>query len=55
MPNPGPKTIYKYTHECKATAVRLRHLPGVSVQDVATSLYIHRSCCLVGASTHARV
>ena len=30
-----------YSNEFKATAVRLSELPGVAVQDVAASLYIH--------------
>ncbi|OOG60586.1 transposase [Rhodanobacter sp. B05] len=38
---PGPRTTYRYTHEFKATAVRLSQLSGVAVQDVAASLYIH--------------
>jgi len=41
MPRPGPRTTYKYSDEFKATAVRLSKLPGVAVQDVANSLYIH--------------
>ena len=41
MPKPGPRTIYKYSEEFKATAVNLSNLPGVRVKDVATSLYIH--------------
>ena len=41
MPKPGPRTTYKYSDEFKATAVRLSQLPGVRVQDVADSLYIH--------------
>lgn len=41
MPRPGPRTTYKYSDRFKATAVRLSQLPGVSVQDVADSLYIH--------------
>ena len=41
MPRPGPRTTYKYSDEFKATAVRLSRLPGVAVQDVADSLYIH--------------
>jgi len=41
MPRPGPRTTYKYSDEFKATAVKLSHLPGVAVQDVADSLYIH--------------
>lgn len=41
MPKPGPRTVYRYTEEFKATAVRLSQLPGVEVQDVAESLYIH--------------
>jgi transposase len=41
MPTPGPRTTYKYTQEFKATAVRLSQLPGIAVQDVAASLYIH--------------
>lgn len=41
MPKPGPRTTYKYSDRFKATAVRLSQMPGVSVQDVAGSLYIH--------------
>ena len=41
MPKPGPRTTYKYSEEFKATAVRLSQMPGVAVQDVANSLYIH--------------
>jgi transposase len=41
MPRPGPRTTYRFSDEFKATAVRLSELPGVEVQDVAASLYIH--------------
>jgi len=41
MPKPGPRTTYKYSDEFKATAVKLSQLPGVAIQDVAESLYIH--------------
>ena len=41
MPKPGPRTTYRYSPEFKSTAVRLSQLPGVAVQDVAQSLYIH--------------
>ena len=41
MPAPGPRTTYRYSTHFKATAVRLSQLPGVSVRDVADSLYIH--------------
>jgi len=41
MPRPGPRTTNKYSNRFKATAVRLSELPGVAVQDVAQSLYIH--------------
>ena len=41
MPKTGPRTTYRYSDEFKATAVRLSELPGVEVQDVAASLYIH--------------
>lgn len=41
MPKPGPRTTNRYSDEFKATAVRLSELPGVAVQDVAASLYIH--------------
>jgi len=41
MPKPGPRTTYKYSEEFKSTAVRLSHLPDVSVHDVAESLSIH--------------
>ena len=41
MARPGPKTTYKCSAEFKATAVRLSQMPGVAVQDVAQSLYIH--------------
>ena len=41
MAKPGPRTTYRYTPEFKSTAIRLSRLPGVAVQDVAQSLYIH--------------
>jgi transposase len=41
MGRPGPKTTCRYSAEFKATAVRLSQMPGVAVQDVAQSLYIH--------------
>jgi transposase-like protein len=41
MPKPGPRTTSKYSDRFKETAVRLSELPGVEVQDVAESLYIH--------------
>jgi transposase len=41
MPKPGPRTTNRYSDQFKATAVRLSELPGVAVQDVAESLYIH--------------
>lgn len=41
MPRPGPRTTYRYSDVFKATAVRLSQLPGVSVSEVAQSLYIH--------------
>lgn len=41
MPRPGPRTTAKYSDRFKATAVQLSELPGVEVQDVARSLYIH--------------
>src|SRR5881628_641611 len=41
MPRPGPRTIARYSEHFKAAAVALSHLPGVAVQDVAESFYIH--------------
>jgi transposase len=41
MGRPGPRTTPRYSEHFKATAVRLSQLPGVAVQDVAESLYIH--------------
>ncbi len=41
MPKPGPRTTTRYSSEFKATVVHLSHLPGVQVQEVAASLYIH--------------
>ena len=41
MAKPGPRTTPRYSREFKATAVRLSQMPGVSVRDVAQSLYIH--------------
>ena len=41
MGTPGPRTTYRFSAEFKATAVRLSQMPGVAVQDVAQSLYIH--------------
>ena len=37
----GPRKIHSYGNELKATAVKLSHLPGVQVQDVAEALDIH--------------
>lgn len=37
----GPRKIHSYGNEFKATAVKLSHLPGVQVQDVAEALDIH--------------
>ncbi len=41
MPIPGPRTTPRYSAQFKATAVRLSQMPGVAVQDVVQSLYIH--------------
>ena len=41
MPKPGPRKVYKYGDEFKATAVRLTQLEGVQVQEVAEALDIH--------------
>ena len=41
MPKPGPRTTPRYSSDFKATAVRLSQMAGVSVHDVAQSLYIH--------------
>ena len=41
MGTPGPRTVYRYSANFKATAVRLSQLPGVMVSDVASSLCIH--------------
>jgi len=41
MAGPGLRTTYRFTPEFKSQAVRLSQLPGVRVQDVAASLYIH--------------
>lgn len=37
----GPKKVRQYSEDFKATAVRLSHLPGVQVKDVAAELDIH--------------
>lgn len=37
----GPRKIYRYSEQFRATAVRLTQLPGVLVQDVARSLDVH--------------
>ena len=41
MAKSGPRSTYRYSDHFKATAVHLSQLPGVAVQDVAESLYIH--------------
>ena len=41
MATPGHRTTPRYSAHFKATAVRLSQMPGVAVQDVAQSLYIH--------------
>ena len=44
MPRPiGPRKIYGYSAEFKATAVALSRLDGAAVQDLARELDIHRS------------
>ena len=37
----GPRKIHRYATEFKVKAVKLSHLPGVRVKDVAESLDIH--------------
>jgi len=37
----GPRKLYRYSTQFRATAVRLSQLPGVAVQDVAQSLDVH--------------
>jgi len=37
----GPRKVRQYSTEFKVTAVRLSHLPGVQVKDVAEELDIH--------------
>jgi transposase len=41
MGRPGPRTTNRYSDRFKAAAVRLSEQPGVAVQEVAQSLYIH--------------
>ena len=41
MGKPGPRTVYRYSEEFKATAVRLSELSGVLVGDIAESRCIH--------------
>ena len=54
MPRPGPRTTNKYSERFKATAVKLSELPGVAVQDVAESLYIHPFMLSRWRKKHAR-
>lgn len=37
----GPRKVYRYSEEFKATAVRLSNLAGVAVQDIASVLKVH--------------
>ena len=37
----GPRKVRQYSEDFKATAVRLSHLAGVQVKDVAAELDIH--------------
>ena len=37
----GPRKLYRYSEEFRATAVRLSQLSGVTVNDVAQSLDLH--------------
>ena len=41
MAKSGPRKTNRYSHEFKATAVRLSDLPDVLIQDVAGALDIH--------------
>ena len=45
----------RYTAEFKAEAVRLASQPGILVQPVAQSLYIHPSCCHDGRNNVVKV
>ncbi len=36
----GPRKVRRHSEDFKATAVRLSHLPGVQVKDVAAELDI---------------
>jgi len=37
----GPRKVKQYSNEFKVTAVRLSHLPGIQIKDVAEELDIH--------------
>ncbi|HHS82654.1 MAG TPA: hypothetical protein ENJ68_03960 [Devosia sp.] len=37
----GPRKVHQYSEDFKVTAVKLSHLPGVQVKDVAEELDIH--------------
>ena len=41
MARASPRSTLRYSDYFKAVAVRLSQIPGVAVQDVAQSLYIH--------------
>ena len=41
MPKPDPKKVRIYGERFKATVVKLSHLEGVEVQDVAESLCVY--------------
>ena len=41
MARASPRSTLRYSDHFKATAVRLSQIPGVAVQDVAKTLYIH--------------
>ena len=41
MAKSAPRKTNRYSHEFKATAVRLSDLPDVLIQDVADALDIH--------------
>jgi transposase-like protein len=41
MAKSGPRKTNRYSHEFKATAVRLSDLPDVLIQNVADALDIH--------------
>ena len=54
MAKSGPRKTNRYSHEFKATAVRLSDFPDILSRTLPTRWISTLSCCHAGANRHGR-